>query len=38
MRSEGFPGPVAVALGFAFATALSLFVAFAWSAIVLLGF
>jgi hypothetical protein len=29
MSSEGFPGPVAVALGFAFATALSLFVAFA---------
>jgi len=33
MRSDGFSSPVAVALGFALATALSLFVAFAFAGI-----
>ena len=33
MKSEGFPRPLAVALGFVFATALSLFVAFAFAGI-----
>jgi hypothetical protein len=33
MRSDGFPRPLAVALGVAFATALSLFVAYAFAGI-----